>query len=299
MVKALNDTLPTKHLGELTWYMGIEFKRDRKAGTVEMSQSSYIRSILERFNVFRTSPIPASPSVNLRAINEKNVEDVPFCEVVGSLMWIANQTRPDIANAVRAVARHSHEPKEVHWKAAQKILAYLRATAHLGITYHAKSDVGVNVEVYVDANYASEDTARRSISGAAVMCCDSPVAWFSRTQKCVTLSTTEAEYVAMGDGVKEALFVQGMVEFLVPAEKLSGIRVLEDNAGAIALADNPISSSNSKHIDVRHHFLRELVDKRKIKVEHVGSEEQHADVLTKALPRATFEVHRDFLLGIK
>ena len=90
-----------------------------------------------------------------------------------------------------------------------------------------------------------------------------------------------------------------MVEFFVSAEKLSGIRVLEDNAGAIALADNPISSSNSKHIDVRHHFLRELVDKMKIEVEHVGSEEQHADVLTKALPRATFEVHRDFLLGIK
>ena len=143
-------------------------------------------------------------------------------------MWIVNQTRSDIANAVRAVARHFHEPKEIHWKAAQKILAYLRATAHLGITHHAKSDVGVNVDV--DADYASEDTARRSVSGAAVMCCNSPVAWFSRTQKCVTLSTTEAEYVAIGDGMKE-VFMQGMIEFLVPTEKLSGIRVLEDNGG--------------------------------------------------------------------
>ena len=94
---------------------------------------------------------------------------MPFREVVGSLTWIANQTRPDIVNAVRAVARHSHEPKEVHWTAAQTILAYLRAAVHLGIIYHAKSDVGVNVEVYVDADNASEDTARRSISGAAVV----------------------------------------------------------------------------------------------------------------------------------
>ena len=105
--------------------------------------------------------------------------------------------------------------------------------------------------------------------------------------------------MAMGGEVKEALFVQGMVEFLVPAEKLSGIRVLEDNAGAIALADNPNSSSNSKHIDVWHHFLRDLVDKKKIEVEHVGSEEQHADTLAKALPRATFDVHRDFFVRYK
>ena len=139
-------------------------------------RSSYIRSILERFNVSRTSPIPAFPSVILRAVKEKNIEGVPFREVVGSLMWIADQTRPDIANAVQAVARYSYEPREVHWEVARKILAYLRATAHLGITYHAKSDVVVNVEVYVDADYASEDTARRSISDAAVMCCNSPVA---------------------------------------------------------------------------------------------------------------------------
>ena len=85
----------------------------------------------------------------------------------------------------------------------------------------------------------------------------------------------------------------------MPAEKLSAIRVLEDDAGAIALADNPTSSSNSKHIDVRHHFLRELVDKRKIEVEHEESEEQHVEMLTKALPRATFKVHSDFLLDIK
>ena len=125
-----------------------------------MSQSSYIRSILERFNVSRTIVIPAFLSVNLRALKEKNVEGVPFREVVESLMWIVNQTRPDIANAVWVVARLSHEPKEVRRKAAQKILAFLRTTAHLGITYHAKSGVGENVEVYVDADYASEDTAR-------------------------------------------------------------------------------------------------------------------------------------------
>ena len=132
-----------------------------------------------------------------------------------------------------------------------------------------------------------------------MLCGNSPVAWFSRTQKCVTLSTTEAEYVAMGDGVKEALFIRGIIEFLSPGKELGSIRVFEDSEGAIALAENPKSSSNSKHIHVRHHFLRELVEKETISIEHVDSEEQHADILTKALPREKFKVHRDFLLGIE
>ena len=126
-----------------------------------------------------------------------------------------------------------------------------------GTHYRAGPDVDVKPSVCADADYAKEDAARRS--GGAVLCGGSPVAWFSRTQKSVTLSTTEAEYVAMGDGVKEALFVHGMLEFLSPGKKLKGIRMLEDNGGAIALAENPISSSNSEHIDVRHHFLRDLV----------------------------------------
>ena len=305
VVAALSDVSPTKHLGELAWYMGSEYRRDRTAGTLEISQTNFIRSVIDRFHVSRSSSIPASPSVDLRAVSdEESAEGVPFREVVGSLMWVANQRRPDIANAVRAVARVSHDPKKTHWKAARKILDYLRATAHLGLTYRRGDglDVGVGydlgVEVSVDADYASKATDRRSVSGAVVTCGGAPVAWLSRTQKCVTLSTTEAEYVAMGDGVKEALFVRGVLSFLVPDHKLGGITVLEDNEGAKALAENPLSSSNSKHIDVRHHFLRELVSTGEIAITHVSSKEQHADILTKALAREIHEVHRDFLLGV-
>ena len=112
--------------------MARAFRRDREAGTIEISQESYIRSVLERFKICRTSSIPASPVNDYRSVKEdEDAGDVPFREVVGSLMWIANQTRPDISNAVRAVARHSHEPKKSHWKAAQKILNYLLETTHL------------------------------------------------------------------------------------------------------------------------------------------------------------------------
>lgn len=272
-------TPPTKYLGELTWYTGVEYKRDKENGIIELSQTSYIKCAPESFNVSRSSSLPAFASVNLRSVNnDTGVKDMPFREVGGCLMWIANQTTPDIANSVTAVARHFHKPKESHWKAARKIVEYLHATAHLGLSYHTGSRVNIGIIVYADADYANEDTSRRLLSGGAILCGSSPVAWFSRTQKCITLSTIQAEYVAMGDGEKEALFVHGIMGFLSPGKKLNGIRVLEDNEGAIALAENPVSSSKSKHIDVRHHFLRELVEKKMISVEHVSSGEQHADI---------------------
>ena len=123
------------------------------------------------------------------------------------------------------------------------------------------------------------------------------VVWISRTQKCVSQSTSGAEYLAMGDGVKEALFVNGMLQFLRPSRKPRKIDILKDNEEAIAFAENPLTSSKSKHIGVRHHFLRNLTEEGVTEVTHVPREKQHTDVLTKALPRNLFEVHRDFALG--
>ena len=136
---------------------------------------------------------------------EETVVDVPFREIVGSLMWIANQTRPDIANAVRAIARFSHDPKPIHYKAAQKILEYLSSTSDLGWTFRRDSDFGsvqieFDLETYVNVDCAHKPEDRRSVYAVALCCGGTLVSWFSKTQKCVTLSTTEAEYVAMADG---------------------------------------------------------------------------------------------------
>ena len=115
------------------------------------------------------------------------------------------------------------------------------------------------------------------------MCGGANVCWFSRTQKCVTLSTSQAEYVTLGDAVKELLFLRQIWRFMLPSKAMPCFLVFEDNQGAVQLADNPITNSNSKHIDVRHQFLRELVRQRDIKVVQVPSKFQHADILTKVL----------------
>ena len=134
--------------------------------------------------------------------------------------------------------------------------------------------------------------------GVAVTVGNSTVSWSSSKQKIVTLSTTEAEYVALGDGVKEALFVNAVVSFIVPSLSEKSIRLLVDNEGTIKLAANPLSSARTKYIDVRFHFIRELVRTGTIAVEHIPTKEQRADILTKALVGAIVRKHRNFLLNL-
>ena len=204
-------------------------------------------------------------------------------------------SRPDIANAVREVARHAHDPFRKHGDAVKRILKFLKHTRSVGLTFDKGK--GLDLVAYSDSDYARDEQDRRSVSGAAIMCSGACVSWFSRTQRCVTTSSTEAEYVAMGDCVKEALFIRNVLAFIDPTEKGKLLLVKEDNEGAIRLANSPSSSGRSRHIDVRHHFLRELVKEQTIKIEHVETSLQHADVLTKPLDTRAFRMHRDFLLN--
>ena len=223
----------------------------------------------------------------------------PFRELIGALLWIAMLTRPDIANAVRAVARYCSAPKLIHWKAARSILGYAVRTSSFGISFQKGTLTGISLISFADADYASRSTDRRSVSGGVVMCAGGPVSWHSKTQKCVTLSTTQAEYVAMSDMGKEILFLRQVWCFVLPKARTPCIAMYEDNEGAIQIANHSISNSNSKHIDVRHHFLRELVERKEIEIIHVASKYQHADFLTKALPEREFEVHRGIMMNLK
>ena len=214
-------------------------------------------------------------------------------------MWLAISTRPHISNAVRSVARYCSAPKAVHWILALDILAYIRGTCGFGIRYQRGTTVGISLELFADADYASRATDRRSVSGGAILCGGACVCWFSRTQKCVTFSTSEAEYVALGDAVKELLFVRQVWRFImIPGKGMPCFPVFEDNQGALQLSKNPVSNSNSKHIDVRHYFLRKLVRQGDIIVNQVPSEYQHAGILTKVLEFGLFAIHRRFLMNL-
>ena len=180
-----------------------------------------------------------SASVKLEEFSaEEETTSFPFRELVGSLMWLATQTRPDISNAVRAVARYCASPKLIHWRTALGSLGYVRRTSSLGISFYRGSVAGLSLQVFSDADYASKATDRRSVSGGLIMCGGGCVSWFSRTQKCVTLSTAEAEYVAITDVFKEVLFLRQVWRFMLPEMVMPCIPVFEDNEGAIQIAKN-------------------------------------------------------------
>ena len=204
-------------------------------------------------------------------------------EAVGSLTWLSTTTRPDITNAVRAVARYAHEPTEKLWQA---ILSYLNRTKRLDITYVRGS--GLSLNVYADADYANMENDRRSALGIAVILRATVVSHASKTQRVVSLSTSEAEDIGAGDGVKEALFVRAVLSFIVSETCGASVKVLENNQGTNALIKNPMSSARSNGIDVRFHFIHELFKARNISVEYVASPDQHANILTKDLSRANF-----------
>ncbi|CAB1107675.1 unnamed protein product [Ectocarpus sp. CCAP 1310/34] len=268
--------------------LGITYVRGSGLDLDVFVDSSYADSTVDRRSTTGLAvtgkSVPLSVSVKLIDLDENEAcADVPFRELVGSLMWLATQTRPDIANAVRAVARYCASPKMVHWKAALGILGYVRRTSWMGITFENGVVTGMSMQVFVDADYASKAADRRSVSGGLVMCGGGCVTWFSRTQKCVTLSTTEAEYVAIADVLKEVLFLRQVWRIMLPdAGRYAVHPVFEDNQGAIQIAHNPISNSNSKHIDVRHYFIRKLVERKEISITHVFVD---ADYASKAADR--------------
>ena len=199
----LNRAIPVKNLGQLTWYGGYRYSRVRERGTLTISRQSFAEELVKKFDVTSVQNVPLRVGLKLDEFDEdEEARSWRFRELVGGLMWLAISTRPDISNAVRSVARYYSTPKVIHCKATLRILAYSNGTSGFGITYQRGTLGSISLEVFADASYASKATDRRSVSGGAIMCRGACVCWFSRTHKCVTLSTSEAEYVALRDAVK-------------------------------------------------------------------------------------------------
>ena len=168
--------------GNLSWYLGCAFERDKAGGVLRMSQRAFIESVASRCGVNTVSGLPASQSADLGPRREgEPVCDKPVRAVVGSLIWVGGMTRPDIANAVRAVARQAHDPAERHWRAVCKIISYLNGTKKVGLVFSKGG--GLKLSVYVDADYAADKANdRRSVSDVTVMSGGTSVIASSTTQ---------------------------------------------------------------------------------------------------------------------
>ena len=166
LLASLNKKNPTNNLGECTWYNGCGIKRDVELGTIKWSQEAYVESLMKRLDVQSISDISVSPGADLGPKQDDEPGgDWLVREAVGSLIWLSTMIRPDITNAVRAVACYAHEPTERLWQAVMKILSYLNGTKALGSTY--VRGPGLSLNVYADADYANKNNDRHSVSGIA------------------------------------------------------------------------------------------------------------------------------------
>ena len=291
-----------KDLGEVQYVLSMEVSRDRAAGTIEVSQCKYITDVLRRFGMLEchAAPTPMDPAVKLvKAAStvgkaKAKAEDYPYQEVVGSLMYLMVTTRPDIAYAVSQLARYMscHGPQ--HHEAAKRVLRYLKGTMTLGLTYGTSKDL--TLQGFSDSDWGGNTETRRSTTGYAFMLAGGAVSWASKTQKTVALSSTEAEYMALTETAKEAIHLRQTCEFF-GFSATDPILLHEDNMGAKAMAENVITTSASKHINIRHHFIREKVADGDVMLVYVRTERQLADALTKALHKVTFLRLRGALLG--
>ena len=218
---------------------------------------------------------------------EIETENVPYREAVGSLMFLAIVSRPDIAYSVNLVSKYLNKHNSEHWGAVKRIFAYLKGTLDYGIEY-CSGGSNLNLVGYSDADFAGDVETRRSTSGFLFELAGGPVTWSSQRQKLVTLSTTESEYVAASSACKEAVWLRKLLRNLnCGSEKATVIFV--DNQSAIRLVKNPEYHKRTKHIDIRYHFIREKSEAKEIAVEYVPSELQKADIFTKALTKQRFK----------
>ena len=301
----LGQKFKLKDRGEAGYYMGCHITRNRKARELKLDQHLYVESMVKRFDVKKATTIPAASGVPTlsKADEPRNPEEkeemrkFPYREAVGALMWTATMTPPDIACAVRAVARFCENPGPAHKKAVMKILQYLLHTKEWEITYDGQG-CELCMEAYTDSDFGACPDTRRSFSGAVLMLAKWAIGWHSRMQEVTASGTSEAEYVALSEGVKEVLLLRQVQEFMEPSMRVGAVNVLEDNEGAIKLATNKHTSRRTKHIDVKHHLVRDASDARKVRVAYARSEDQHAELLTKPLDMQKFYKHAKFILNL-
>ncbi|KAG8499189.1 hypothetical protein CXB51_005621 [Gossypium anomalum] len=301
-VKAqLSEEFEMKDLGPAKKILGMEILRDRKTSKLYLSQKGYIEKLLCRFNMRSAKPVSTPLAAHFRlssALSPQSDDEieymshVPYSSAVGSLMYAMVCSRPDLSYAVSAVSRYMANPGKEHWKAVQWILRYLRGTTDVCLQFGRTED---RVIGYVDADFAGDLDRRRSLTGYVFTIGGCAISWKATLQTTVALSTTEAEYMAITEACKEAIWLKGLFSEL--NEDLQISTVFCDSQSAIFLTKDQMFHERTKHIDVRYHFVRDIIARGDIVVSKISTHENPADMMTKSLPITKFKHCLD-LVGV-
>lgn len=294
---ALRKRFDMTDLGPVSYYLGMSVTRDRPGGTITLSQKGYIQKVLREFRLENAKPVATPMEQTATQLQKETVgmaspEAVRrYQSAVGSLMYAMIATRPDIAFALSVVSQFAQNPNDTHWKAVKRIFRYLCGTLDRGITVGRDRE---GLMGYSDADWGGDRSTRRSTSGYVFVMGGAPISWCSKRQATVALSSCEAEYIALTQASKEAVWLQLLLREL-GVQGNDPVEILVDNQGAIALARNPEFHTRTKHIDIQYHYIRQEIGKGRIRLQFVETGEMLADCLTKPLSATKFQ---RFLRGI-
>jgi hypothetical protein len=292
VVQELSQHFKLRDLGPTTQLLGIEIHRDRSNRRLSISQSQYISDLLQEHALHDSKPVstPLNPgsrlSTSMRPQNDSEaleMKQYPYISVVGSLMYLAITTRPDIAYAAGVLARFNSNPGPAHWQAAKHVLRYLKGTIDHKLVYQPSTSPEPFI-TYSDADHGGNPDNGKSTGGFVVKIGSGAVSWSSKLQPLVALSTTEAEHISAVEAGKEILWMRQFMGEL--GYTISGPSLLRmDNQSAIAVSKNPEHHSKMKHLSLRLFWLRDAVQDGLITPTFVPTQEMAADIFTKALDR--------------
>ena len=290
--KELGNFFEMTDLGYVHYYLGIEVTQHPKS--IFLSQKKYIGDLLNRFGMTECNPLstPMEQNLKLTSIEGKEFEDATkYRQLVGSLNYLTT-TRPDISFVVGILSRFMQKPCEGHWSAAKRVLRYLKGTQDLGIKYTQVDDF--NLIGYSDSDFDGDKETGVSTSGYAMSLGSGAVFWRSRKQSVPADSTTEAEYMAAAEATEEIVWLKKILEDL-QVKQVQSTPLMIDNTSAIKLAKNPKFHDRTKHINNKYHLIRHHVEAKTIHLRHCSTNEQIADIFTKALGREKLERFRTML----
>ncbi|GJV53620.1 retrovirus-related pol polyprotein from transposon TNT 1-94 [Tanacetum coccineum] len=283
--KEMSSKFQMSMMGQMSFFLGLQVSQS--PGGIFINQAKYALETLKKYGMDLSDPVD-TPMVDRLKLDEDlmgtPVDQTRFRGMVGSLMYLT-ASRPDLVFAVCMCARYQAKPTKKHFEAIKRVFRYLKGTIHMGLWY--PKDNAMSLTAYADADHAGCQDSRRSTSGSAQFLGDRLVSWSSKKQRSTAISTTEAEYIAMSGCCAQILWMRSQLKDY--GFDFNKIPLYCDNKSAIALCCNNVQHSRSKHIDIRHHFIREQVENRVVELYFVETNYQLADILTKALPRERFE----------
>jgi hypothetical protein len=308
-VSQLSLRFKLRDQGPIGSFLGVKLERDYKNNTISLSQPAYIDSVIKEFlNIDPSSPFnpvstPMLENQRLSRLHCPQTDEersamakFPYKAVVGKLLWLAIATRPDIAYAVSVLCRFLADPGKAHWAAVKHLLRYLRGTRDLKLVY-SQSQTPNGFITYSDADHGGDASTGRSTGGFVTLIANGAVHWSSRLHKQVSLSSTEAEYVAASNAGQEIMWLRYFFEELRDPVKTASPLLMDSNS-AIQVAKNPEHQSTMKHVHRHYHWLREHVERNNIEIKHVPGSENVADIFTKPLGRIKFVRFRE-MLGLR